>query len=91
MSSQLSIDLTLTEESRKKMYSKFQTMCKYRLMTEWLVLTVVYGCVSDRTMSLVSVLTFLLLQPAKRHSYAQNGCYPEERELIFDIVSESTF
>ncbi|PRQ34427.1 putative DNA primase, small subunit [Rosa chinensis] len=23
--------------------------------------------------------------PAKRHSYAQNGCYPEERELIFDI------
>lgn len=60
-------------------------------MTEWLVLTVVYGSVSDRAMYLVSVLIFLLLQPAKRHSYAQNACYPEERELIFDIVSESTF
>ncbi|XP_050377536.1 uncharacterized protein LOC126794798 [Argentina anserina] len=25
------------------------------------------------------------VDPAKRHSYAQNGCFPEERELIFDI------
>ncbi|XP_062026874.1 uncharacterized protein LOC133743106 [Rosa rugosa] len=25
------------------------------------------------------------VDPAKRHSYAQSGCYPEERELIFDI------
>ncbi|KAL6177396.1 hypothetical protein ACLB2K_048922 [Fragaria x ananassa] len=25
------------------------------------------------------------VDPAKRHSYAQSGCFPEERELIFDI------
>lgn len=37
---------------------------------------------------------FLLLQPAKRHAYAQSGdnvFIPVERELVFDIVSCSEF
>lgn len=35
---------------------------------------------------------FWVLQPAKRHAYAQagdNGFTPVERELVFDVVSES--
>jgi hypothetical protein len=35
-------------------------------------------------------LIFVMLQPAKRHAYAQTGdnvFTPVERELVFDIVS----
>lgn len=65
--------------------------CSPSLFFKWLILTVVYDWVSDKAMSLVSVLIFPMLQPAKRHSYAQSGCFPEERELIFDIVRNRPF